>query len=216
MPYADPEKQREQARNWYHQNKARYRERKAKYREENPERVKELQKARTERSFARRQRYQQRKIEESDAKGLCASCFIRPRIEGRRKCSVCAERQKRYQQKARTKLGNRWKSIRDKYGLTRDQWESMFAAQGCRCAICGRSDPGGKGAWHTDHDHATGQVRGILCHHCNTGVGHLGDNTEVMRRAIRYLRRFKPSKPKPVTASPQLTLISGGRLASGQ
>lgn len=42
---------------------------------------------------------------------------------------------------------------------------------------------------HGDHDPATGQFRGWLCFHCNTGIGKLGDNVEGLREAIAYLER---------------------------
>jgi hypothetical protein len=63
----------------------------------------------------------------------------------------------------------------------------MFAAQGYRCAICGADKPGGTGRWHTDHDHVTGTVRGVLCHKCNIGIGMLGDSPALLRAAIAYL-----------------------------
>lgn len=52
------------------------------------------------------------------------------------------------------------------------------------CPICLRRE-----ATVTDHDHATGLVRGRLCNYCNTGLGQLGDDIEAMQRAILYLQR---------------------------
>ena len=42
-----------------------------------------------------------------------------------------------------------------------------------------------------DHCHKTGKVRGLLCHSCNTALGLLKDNTDVMRLAINYLETNK-------------------------
>ena len=39
-----------------------------------------------------------------------------------------------------------------------------------------------------DHDHATGEFRGWLCHSCNTGIGKLGDSVEGLEQALAYLR----------------------------
>lgn len=39
-----------------------------------------------------------------------------------------------------------------------------------------------------DHCHKKGNVRGILCHSCNTGIGYLKDNPYIMFRAIKYIR----------------------------
>ena len=41
---------------------------------------------------------------------------------------------------------------------------------------------------HIDHCHDTGAVRGLLCHGCNTGIGSLNDDIELLQRAIDYLR----------------------------
>lgn len=59
---------------------------------------------------------------------------------------------------------------KNKYGITTPEWESMFDRQGRVCAICGTSHPG-KSKWHTDHDHVTGDVRGVLCRNCNLNLG---------------------------------------------
>lgn len=39
-----------------------------------------------------------------------------------------------------------------------------------------------------DHDHLTNKFRGWLCHKCNSGIGHLGDNIEGLEKALAYLR----------------------------
>lgn len=73
------------------------------------------------------------------------------------------------------------------YGLTPDQWSAILARQGGRCAICGTDEPKGCG-WHTDHCHETGVVRGILCTHCNSGLGFFRDNPAHLVAAIEYLQ----------------------------
>ncbi len=42
-----------------------------------------------------------------------------------------------------------------------------------------------------DHDHRTGKFRGILCHHCNTGLGHFFDDVEKLQAAIVYLQKSR-------------------------
>jgi hypothetical protein len=74
-----------------------------------------------------------------------------------------------------------------KYGITVDQAESMFLAQGSCCAICKSTEPGSKIGWHTDHCHSAGKVRGILCHSCNVGLGYFKDKISTLQAAINYL-----------------------------
>jgi hypothetical protein len=76
--------------------------------------------------------------------------------------------------------------LRQRYGLTLQDWDALFLNQGNRCAICDAEEPGTKG-WHTDHNHDTGGVRGILCHTCNIGLGAFKDNHEALIAAADYL-----------------------------
>jgi hypothetical protein len=74
-----------------------------------------------------------------------------------------------------------------KYGITVDDYDALFASQAGRCAICSTDSPGGRGRFHVDHDHATGEVRGLLCTNCNAGLGQFKDDPDRLGAAIRYL-----------------------------
>lgn len=65
----------------------------------------------------------------------------------------------------------------------------MLHAQSGACAMCAlRLDSSTKTSTpHVDHDHQTGKVRGILCHHCNVLLGHAREDEGLLRRAIAYL-----------------------------
>jgi hypothetical protein len=83
----------------------------------------------------------------------------------------------------------------NKYGLSAGQFDAMLAAQGGRCAICGREF--GEKTPHIDHDHACCSsksscgrcVRGLLCQACNQGLGNFKDDPLRMAEAIAYISR---------------------------
>lgn len=72
------------------------------------------------------------------------------------------------------------------YGITRDDYDRMLAEQDGRCAIC-QNKPR-KRRLAVDHDHATGEVRGLLCTRCNQKLlGSANENPAILRRAADYL-----------------------------
>ena len=50
------------------------------------------------------------------------------------------------------------------------------------CVICGDETK-----LVIDHDHKTGKVRGMLCNHCNRGLGHFRDDPTLLEFAAQYL-----------------------------
>ncbi len=82
----------------------------------------------------------------------------------------------------------RRKALKRKYGITLEQWEELFTAQGQRCAICQRDHPGRTSGWALDHNHDTGEIRGILCHRCNVALGFVEENPAVLFALEMYLR----------------------------
>lgn len=82
--------------------------------------------------------------------------------------------------------------LKRKYGITREQYDEMFARQGGLCAICGTDNGASAKGTKTlavDHCHETGEVRGLLCNGCNRAIGLLKDNVAVLESAIRYLKK---------------------------
>ena len=83
----------------------------------------------------------------------------------------------------------RFSTIKNKYGISKSEWNALFESQGRACAICVKTEP--IGHWSTDHCHTTGKVRGILCSNCNSGIGQLGDDINRLKAAINYLEKHK-------------------------
>ncbi len=73
-----------------------------------------------------------------------------------------------------------------KYGIGQGEIQELFDMQGGVCAICGHSEKIDR-ALHVDHDHATNEVRGLLCNACNTGLGLFRDSPALLEAAMDYL-----------------------------
>ena len=99
------------------------------------------------------------------------------------RCKECASEVRSETQSSRRS------SLRLKFGLTLEDYELLLDQQNGRCAICGSDSPGTFVSFVVDHNHATGVVRGLLCSHCNSGLGYFRDNSEFMRAAIAYLAK---------------------------
>lgn len=74
------------------------------------------------------------------------------------------------------------------YGVTLDQYNALLEAQGGVCAICQSECPTGRNL-AVDHCHTTNKVRGLLCGHCNQGIGKFRDDPNRLLAAIEYLTK---------------------------
>lgn len=111
---------------------------------------------------------------------------------GRGRSSYCKRCQNKYTVENRQRV--RDQSRRRIYGLTPGGYAARLKSQGGVCAICGREPEAppryGEPALHVDHDHATGEVRGLLCRACNQALGFFDDDIERLRRAVTYLSGY--------------------------
>lgn len=89
------------------------------------------------------------------------------------------------------------KSLRLKYGITLELYNKMLLDQNNLCAICKQTQKAVINKetnnkirlLSVDHCHKTGIVRGLLCNHCNHGLGHFMDNPYLLEAAAQYLKR---------------------------
>ena len=70
--------------------------------------------------------------------------------------------------------------------LTQQRYDELLDEQGGCCGICGRERQARR-RLAVDHDHTTGQVRGLLCSNCNVGLGLFQDSVDLLEQAIGYL-----------------------------
>lgn len=91
-----------------------------------------------------------------------------------------------YRESGLLKRSLRKTHLKQKYGLTVEDYERMLEEQGGGCAICGRP-PRDDISLHVDHDHDTGLTRGLLCFPCNNAIGLMQDDPERLVRAAEYI-----------------------------
>ena len=106
-------------------------------------------------------------------------------------CKECAKESERktYHKYAEIrKLGFVTRNLTRRNGETIpiEQYKVMLEDQK-NCGICNQflTKP------YIDHNHTTGKIRMLLCHHCNTLLGMAKENTEILENAIKYLNKFK-------------------------
>ena len=113
----------------------------------------------------------------------------------RSNCKSCdAEKNRRYlslpgmkERKAEIK---RRSNRRLSYNFPPELYDQRLEEQGNVCGICKTDIPGGRGAFHADHNHQTNQPRGVLCHNCNVALGNFKDNPDLLQAAIDYLNKY--------------------------
>ena len=122
------------------------------------------------------------KLNHTDTHRQCRSCLSLISKEDMRKqgkyfrsnCNPCENERIREHQ------------LENKYGISLKEYNTLLDAQDGVCAICFGVEKNKK--LSVDHNHDTGEVRGLLCHKCNSGIGLLGDKVDALQRAIDYLK----------------------------
>lgn len=107
------------------------------------------------------------------------------------RCDLCRKAVADYN---RESGAGRKSALKQNYGITPEEWDDLFQAQGGVCASCG-DEPleGAKRRFHVDHCHTSGAVRGILCHGCNVALGYLKDDSKRIQLLAGYIDRFNGS-----------------------
>lgn len=113
-------------------------------------------------------------------------------------CKECANANSRkthykLKQLPEYKEGKRASYIKNKHGITLQEYKEKLAKQNYACAICQVKLPTQGSATHLDHDHKTGKLRDFLCTNCNRGLGHFQDSVELLNKAANYLNTHNTS-----------------------
>lgn len=134
----------------------------------------------------------------------CPTCGEEKPIENfypqKRQCRICIRDHQRRFRAARPDY-HHGRNLKQRYGISVDEYETLIANQNNACPICEVEIPDtigykGKRPSVVDHNHETGEVRGILCSMCNLVLGHARENTDILYRAIVYLSERGAYMPK--------------------
>lgn len=77
------------------------------------------------------------------------------------------------------------------YGITIEDYQTMIVAQEFRCKGCGKHETDLSRPLCIDHCHTTGKVRGLLCASCNSSIGFVNDDINILLNLIKYLQDAK-------------------------
>lgn len=108
--------------------------------------------------------------------GYCKPC----------KAQYMRERAQRSRENGTQMIENLKRSLK-RYGVDLAWYEERMKLSGGRCEICGGGPTGNHLRLVIDHNHATGEARGLLCGDCNKALGALGDSPQRIRKAAEYL-----------------------------
>lgn len=142
---------------------------------------------------------------------MCTRCGTEKDLDefytGRNQCKVCldfsakrwrAENRGRYLENTlKWNVANsekrRESKLKDRYKINLVEYNQMFSDQNGVCKICAHPETivdkrnGKIRPLSVDHDHLTGEIRGLLCNACNTGIARFKDDPKVLRAATKYL-----------------------------
>lgn len=116
-------------------------------------------------------------------RGRCKTCHTKKSYESRQRRPNHLERQSSENRKQGLK----------RLLLTPEEYQALHDAQNGLCAICSLPETatsrGRTLMLAVDHDHVTGEVRGLLCMQCNTALGKFKDDPSLLEAASAYLKR---------------------------
>jgi len=107
-------------------------------------------------------------------------------------CKECNQKQKAERWAALPEEVRKHRNVKTRlkyqYGMTPAEYEVKVIEQDNKCFICGQTAGYNGKPLYVDHCHATGNVRKLLCQHCNSGLGMFKDSPELLIKAADYLK----------------------------
>lgn len=98
----------------------------------------------------------------------------------------CAARKSAWNKTEAGKRSAAATKLRQRFGLTLEDYERMYEEQAGKCLTCDSSESHRGHRLAVDHCHTTGKVRGLLCKSCNVALGNARENPNILRRLAEY------------------------------
>ena len=108
-----------------------------------------------------------------------------------KQCKSCQSKRKKewYKENKEKALNDNYKY---KYGISLEEYSEKLREQNHKCKICKKDETEVfKQTLYVDHNHDTGEVRGLLCHPCNAGLGHFKEQEDLLEAAKQYIKEYK-------------------------
>lgn len=111
------------------------------------------------------------------------------------------------ERKLRRQYVDRKASLKKLYGISPEQYNQLLEQQNNSCAICERHESQFKKKLAVDHNHLTGEIRGLLCSYCNHRVVGRHKDGLLLRRLADYVEQgtgwFVPKRRRPIKRKPK-------------
>lgn len=114
----------------------------------------------------------------------------------RNKCRPCHIRTSKLSKTSKTSPEKREEWLKHIYGISNLDYNKMLLNQNGLCAICGVSQLELETVLVVDHHHDSGEVRELLCHSCNSGLGMYRENPNLFSKASQYLTKHNKKENK--------------------
>lgn len=89
------------------------------------------------------------------------------------------------------KYKTKFAKLKRTYGIDEYEYLQLLIDQNFCCAICNIEDNKLKEGLVLDHDHDTGEIRGLLCNPCNMSIGLIKHDIQIAQKQIEYLEKYE-------------------------